>query len=80
MNLLITGFGLPTNAVPEETPLNIKVNLNDVLKITCISIVKTIRLALGSYRRASLAQEKKEPTDDTGTDVYSQFNLNMFWA
>jgi len=28
--------------------------------------------ALGSCDRASLTQEKKEPTDDTGTEVYSQ--------
>jgi len=26
----------------------------------------------GSCGRASLMEEKKEPTDDTGTDVYSQ--------
>jgi hypothetical protein len=32
MNLLITGFGLPTDAVPEENPLKITVNLSYVLK------------------------------------------------
>jgi len=26
----------------------------------------------GSYDRASLTLDKKEPTDDTGTDIYSQ--------
>ena len=29
-------------------------------------------IALGSCDRASLTQEKKEPTDDTSIDVYSQ--------
>ena len=33
--------------------------------------------ALGSCDRASLTQEKKEPTDDTGTDVYSQLVLSQ---
>jgi len=46
MNLLITGFGLPTDAVPEETPLKITVNLNYVLKIICIPIVKTNQLIM----------------------------------
>ena len=32
---------------------------------------------LGSCDRASLMQEKKEPTDDTGTDVYSQLVLSQ---
>jgi hypothetical protein len=46
MNLLITGFWLPTCAVPEENPLKITVNLNYVLKIICISIVKTNQLIM----------------------------------
>jgi hypothetical protein len=46
MNLLITGFGLPTDAVPEENPLKITVNLIYVLKINCIPIVKTNQLIM----------------------------------
>ena len=37
------------------------------------SIIKNYYLySLGLCGRASLTQEKKEPTDDTGTDVYSK--------
>jgi len=46
MNLLITGFGLSTDAVPEENPLKITVNLNYVLKIICFPIVKTNQLVM----------------------------------
>jgi len=38
---------------------------------------KTEQQALGSGDRASLTEEKKEPTDDTGTDVYSQLLLSQ---
>jgi hypothetical protein len=46
MNLLITGFGLHTDAVPGGNPLKITVNLNYFLKIICISIVKTNQLIM----------------------------------
>lgn len=46
MSLLITGFGLPTDAVPEENPLKITVNLNYVLKIICFPTVKTNQLIM----------------------------------